>query len=52
MSEQVSDGPMLLLHAEQHRWCNRQERDEQLLTQSIHVPVVYFCTIMSPAGFK
>lgn len=43
---------MLVLHAEEHQWCKQQEKDEQFLTQSICVTVVYFCTIMSPAGFK
>lgn len=52
MSEQVSCCPTLVLHAEEHQWFMQQEKDEQFLTQSIYVTVVYFCTKMSPAGFK
>lgn len=52
MSEQVSSCPTLVLHAEEHQWFEQQEKDEQFLTQIIHVTAVYFCTKMSPAGLK
>lgn len=52
MSEQVSGCVTLVLHAGAHQWCKEQNNDEQFSTQSICVTVVYFCTKMSPAGFK